>query len=73
MTPVIDLRGLDPPEPRLRTLEALELGSRGPYVFLLEQEPRLLYGTLDDGGWRHATRADPEGCELTVFRDPLDP
>ena len=46
MTPVIDLRGLDPPEPLLRILEALELGSRGPYVFLLAQEPRLLYGVL---------------------------
>jgi hypothetical protein len=73
MTPAMDLRGLDPPEPLLRILEALEHGSAGPHVFLLSQEPRLIYGVLADGGWRHSTREDPEGCELTVFRDPRDP
>ena len=71
--PVVDLRGLDPPEPLLRILEVIEGGQPGPHVFLLVREPLPLYGLLARAGWRHAIQRDERGCELTVSRDPRVP
>ena len=69
MHPVVDLRGLDPPEPLLRILEALDAGGAGPYVFLLARDPLPLYAMLNSAGWRHRARRVEAGCELTVFRE----
>lgn len=68
--PVTDLRDLFPPEPLVHILAALEGGGPGPFVFLLAIEPRPLYGLLERGGWRHATRRIDRGVELTVERNP---
>jgi hypothetical protein len=62
----IDLRGLLPPEPLTRVLDTLSGGGSGPYVFLLDLEPRPLYLLLDAQGWAHAARRTPDGLELTV-------
>jgi uncharacterized protein DUF2249 len=71
--PVIDLRGLEPPEPLLRILEALEAGGPGPHVFLLAREPYPLYPLLAGQGWRRAVHLDEHGCELTLTRNPRIP
>jgi hypothetical protein len=68
MSQSIDLRGLDPPEPLLRVLAALD-ASEGPHVFLLPHEPWALYPMLIGTGWRHRARALDEACELTLYRD----
>jgi hypothetical protein len=62
----VDLRGLDPPEPLLRILAALEGGAPGPLVFLLAREPWPLYAMLGGSGWRHSVRASDEGVILTL-------
>jgi hypothetical protein len=67
---VNDLRDLDPPEPLLRILEAIEEGKRGPPVFLLAREPFPLYPMLTGGGWSRRVRAIDAGVELTLFREP---
>ena len=44
---VIDARGLEPPEPMVRTMEALEhLGAEATLVLLLPREPYPLYLSL---------------------------
>jgi hypothetical protein len=70
--PITDLRGLDPPEPLLRILEAIE-GGPGPHVFLLAREPFPLYPLLSGGGWKRRLRVLDRGFELTVFRPPAAP
>jgi hypothetical protein len=67
MTTAVDLRGLDPPQPLLRILDALEAAA-GPHVFLLAREPLPLYPLLASGGWRRAVRRTDDGVELTVYR-----
>jgi hypothetical protein len=53
---VVDGRGLLPPEPMQRTLEALaDLPSGGSVVLLLHREPFPLYDLLDGRGFRHKT------------------
>jgi len=71
--PVTDLRGLEPPEPLLRILAALEGEDPGPHVFLLVHEPRPLYLMLAGSGWKRRVRMDEHGCELTLFRAPAIP
>jgi hypothetical protein len=64
-----DLRDLQPPEPLLRILDALDHAHAGPHVFLLSREPVLLYPLLAGGGWSHATLLDERGYVLTIYRD----
>ena len=66
----IDLRGLEPPEPLMRVLDAVGEGGEGPWVFLLSREPLPLYALLGAWGCAHAARHDERGVELTVFRRP---
>ena len=68
MATIVDLRGLDPPEPLFRILDTLDTGPGGPHVFLLAREPLPLYAMLRASGWRHRSRHIDEGCEVTVFR-----
>ena len=72
MRPVLDLRGLDPPEPLVRIFEALDADGAGPHVFLLAREPFPLYALLLSSGWRHTSRRVEAGCEVTVFRAASD-
>ena len=65
----LDLRGLDPPEPMRRALEAVEALSPGEAVELLtDREPLLLHREL--GLRRHAYSYEPcgEGFRTTVRR-----
>ena len=64
----MDLRGLEPPQPLLAILDALEHAGAGPHAFRLAREPYPLYPILAAEGWRHEVRATPEGIELKVFR-----
>ena len=66
-----DLRGLAPPEPLLRILEALDHADAGPHEFLLAREPFFLYPMLAGDGWRHAIVLDERGYLLTVYRPKL--
>lgn len=59
---LIDGRGLEPPEPLLRVLAALDAAQPGQTVrLLLPREPFPLYPLLAERGWRHDTVAHADG------------
>jgi uncharacterized protein (DUF2249 family) len=56
LAPVVDVRGLEPPEPMVRVLESLDaLPARGELVVLHERRPMFLYPQLDARGFVHET------------------
>lgn len=58
----IDARGLQPPEPMMRALEALELLPRGQkLVMLIHCEPRPLFRILKHNGFDYRCKFVPEG------------
>jgi len=65
----LDLRGLDPPEPMRRALEAVEALKSGEALQIItDREPMLLYRELDRRGHVHAHESDKEGFRTTVRR-----
>ena len=53
---VLDVRGLEPPHPLVRVLEALDrLPAGGELVVLHERRPLFLYPQLDERGFAHET------------------
>jgi TusA-related sulfurtransferase len=69
---VIDGRGLEPPEPFVRTMAALNASAAGERVLLiLSREPYPLYQALDAQGFSHQTRHAPDGTvEILSWRNP---
>ena len=65
--PPLDLRGLAPPQPMVRILEALERAPGAPLRVILPHEPLPLYSLLRERGYsfRGAPRADG-GFELFI-------
>ncbi|HMW56614.1 MAG: DUF2249 domain-containing protein [Accumulibacter sp.] len=59
---VIDARGLEPPEPMVRSMEALgQLGSAQKLLVLLPREPYPLYRALEINGFSWQTAYRPDG------------
>ncbi|GIX28324.1 MAG: hypothetical protein KatS3mg123_2205 [Burkholderiales bacterium] len=59
---IVDARGLEPPEPLERVLEALcRLKPGQRMLLLLEREPFPLYRILERNGYEHSTRVNDEG------------
>lgn len=57
----LDVRGLEPPEPMERVLEALShLNKNQRLCMLIDREPRPLYRILDNNGFTHTTRLRPD-------------
>lgn len=65
--PLVDLRGLEPPEPLMHVLEAVEADD-GPHCFLLSREPLPLYAVLAAAGWKCTASRDSRGVLVTVTR-----
>ena len=54
---VVDCRGLEPPEPLERVLEAISVLGDNEYVrMLIDREPIPLYRILERNGYGHETR-----------------
>ena len=54
---LLDVRGLEPPEPFERATEALRVLQRGQYLkLIIPRRPRLLYPWLEERGYRELTR-----------------
>jgi TusA-related sulfurtransferase len=69
MTDVLDLRGLPPPEPLVRTLEAAAaLGAGAELVVLTERCPVHLLPLLLERGLEVETRELPDAHETRVRR-----
>ena len=59
---VLDARGLEPPEPMVRTMEALDQLAVGKkLLFLLPREPYPLYRALTVNGFSWQTTLRPDG------------
>jgi hypothetical protein len=68
---VLDNRGLEPPEPLVRILEALnELGEGCVLESQLDREPLLLYPQLEQRGFLYETAtADDGSVVIRIWRE----
>jgi len=68
---VLDVRGLEPPEPMERVLEALaDMAPRQRLRMLIDREPRPLYRILDRNGYRYDARVREDGVfEIAIAQD----
>lgn len=67
---VIDARQMEPPEPFVRTLEALdEVGPGEKLLLVLTREPHPLYRALEVNGFAWETERLPDGTvEILMWR-----
>ena len=66
---VLDLRGLEPPEPLLRVFAALDAAPELPLRIRMQREPFPLYAMLQAGGWTRRTVARDDGSfEIRISR-----
>jgi uncharacterized protein (DUF2249 family) len=68
-TLAIDVRGLEPPQPMVRILEAIDGLSAGDRLEILhERRPIFLYPQLEDRGFLHETSEPAPGLVRIVIR-----
>ncbi|MBK7900948.1 MAG: DUF2249 domain-containing protein [Azonexus sp.] len=67
---VVDARYLEPPEPFVKTMEALDTLPEGArLLLLLYREPHPLYRVLEQNGYRHETDQVADGTfEILIWR-----
>ena len=66
---LVDGRGLEPPEPMEKVMQALALLRPGQGIrFLLHREPFPLYPLLAERGYRHDTQPPPDGSYVILIR-----
>lgn len=59
---ILDNRGLEPPQPMMRTLSALEKLNKGDVLKIInDRRPMFLYEQLDDLGYKHVTHPNEDG------------
>ena len=59
---ILDNRGLEPPQPMMRTLQALEeMDSGEKLVIINDRRPMFLYEQLDTNGYKHTTSEREDG------------
>jgi uncharacterized protein (DUF2249 family) len=64
----VDARGLEPPEPLLRILNALEsIPSGATLLARTDREPCHLFAEATQRGFRHESKAQPDGSWITVL------
>ena len=68
----LDVRGLEPPEPLERVLDALDRLPHGEQLcMLIEREPRPLYRLLSNNGFACKTDCIPGPLfEITIWHAP---
>jgi len=65
---LLDVRGLMPPEPMERVLDALDqLGAGQRLRMLIDREPRPLYRILERNGYRYRATMDDTGLYQIVI------
>ena len=64
----LDVRGLEPPEPLERALDALSGMPRGEYLRMCHhREPHLLYPMLVRDGFEFRSRARPDRFDVVIW------
>lgn len=71
---ILDVSELEPPEPLVQSLAAIEQLQRGEYLRLLHRRrPCLLYENLQQRGFSSETRAGQNvACEVFIWRNGDD-
>ena len=66
---VVDARGLEPPEPMVRVLDALDALPRGErLLMLIHVEPKPLFRVLERNQFAYRCELAPEGhFEVTIW------
>ncbi|GBL45129.1 hypothetical protein SFMTTN_0933 [Sulfuriferula multivorans] len=66
----LDVRGLDPPEPLVKALTALETLPPGDRLRMVHnREPFPLYGILQEDGYQYRTETFADGhLEIIIWR-----
>lgn len=66
----LDNRGLEPPEPMMRTLQALETLKEGEQLSIInDRRPMFLYEQLDELGYKHETSERPDGSfQIDIYK-----
>lgn len=65
----LDNRGLEPPQPMMRTLAALESLSGGETLLIInDRRPMFLYEQLDELGYEHETTEQNDGSFLIEIK-----
>ena len=69
-TTIVDARGLEPPEPFERAMEALaNLPQGGQFTLLIDRMPHPLLRMLDRDGFRHESAFRDDGAiEILISR-----
>lgn len=68
---LLDVRGLQPPEPMERTLAALDdLPAGRALLQLNDRVPAFLLPLLDERGYRYRIGEDERGTLVTIWREP---
>lgn len=66
---VIDVRGLEPPQPMVRVLDSLDaMGAGDELLVVHDRQPLFLYPQLDDRGFSHETREIGPGLVEILIR-----
>ncbi|WP_342432081.1 DUF2249 domain-containing protein [Neobacillus sp. FSL H8-0543] len=67
---ILDNRGLEPPQPMMRTLAALEtLGAGEVLTIINDRRPMFLYEQLEDLGYQQRTEAQNDGSfKIEIFK-----
>jgi len=68
---LLDVSDLEPPEPLTQTLDAAEELQPGQYLRMLHRrDPCMLYGNLDDNGFKYIQREGTStAVELFIWRE----
>lgn len=68
----LDLRGLDPPEPMRRALEAIEeLDPSSTLEIVTDRDPLLLHRELGRRKYHYVKEIRQDGCHTIVSRESL--
>lgn len=69
---VVDGRGLEPPEPLVRVMEALDqIGPGEHLLFVIQRDPKPLFRILERNGYGYRVEHDPDGCfQIRIWQKP---
>lgn len=67
---ILDNRGLEPPQPMMRTLAALEKLPNGETLTIInDRRPMFLYEQLEELGFKQQTEQQEDGSfKIQIFR-----
>lgn len=67
---ILDNRGLEPPQPMMRTLEALgKIGENETLTIINDRKPMFLFEQLDEQGYQYKIEQQEDGSyKVEIFR-----